>query len=348
MLTCSFRRQCASAGRQAPGSSRCQLRQLGRCYIPKAAQESPAPPKEAGLVDEEEDDGSAFLRPEFEELSDEQVDDLVEAASGLISILPEVRPLDRTTFNAGYEVWRAIAAVPPGDRYRILEELEPGAIRNLWKASMGRYVLDEQRATEIYSDYAIWMDLPTSPGDIYTYAGICEKLQLESPGRATPYSTGALGSGAQPWLQAAPGSWLLPQRKFTQRFFFCERTGKLHSRVALNLAGPLETFWAPIYNTVDVSLTLTPVEADAGADVVFSYPWTDEASRPLDLARRDLPSAVWPAPRRGAGWSPFSRSGRDYARVAGPGVLVGCAYAAGEDGILSEEGFVYFAMARVA
>jgi hypothetical protein len=67
-----------------------------------------------------------------------QIDDLVDAASGLISVLPELRPLDRAAFNAGYEVWRAIAAVPPRDRYRIIEELEPGAIRNLWKASMGR------------------------------------------------------------------------------------------------------------------------------------------------------------------------------------------------------------------
>lgn len=62
----------------------------------------------------------------------------MEAAAGLISVLPELRPLDRKTFNAGYEIWRAIAAVPPGDRYRILEELEPGAVRNLWKSSMGR------------------------------------------------------------------------------------------------------------------------------------------------------------------------------------------------------------------
>lgn len=67
-----------------------------------------------------------------------QIDDLVDAAAGLISVLPELRPLDPKAFNAGYEVWRAVAAVPPADRYRIIEELEPGAIRNLWKASMGR------------------------------------------------------------------------------------------------------------------------------------------------------------------------------------------------------------------
>jgi hypothetical protein len=69
------------------------------------------------------------------------VDDLVDAAADLISVLPELRPLDRSTFNAGYEVWRAIAAVPAGERYRILEGLEPGSIRNLWKASVGRWGL---------------------------------------------------------------------------------------------------------------------------------------------------------------------------------------------------------------
>lgn len=67
-----------------------------------------------------------------------QVEDLIDAAAGLISVLPELRPLDPKAFNAGYEVWRAIAAVPPGERHRIITDLEPGAIRNLWKASMGR------------------------------------------------------------------------------------------------------------------------------------------------------------------------------------------------------------------
>lgn len=217
-----------------------------------------------------------------------------------------------------------------------------------------RYVLDEARAQQIYGDYAIWMDLPTQPGQIFTYAGICEKLQLDAPGplaasTAPPPGLPRAGAGGtQPWLQPAPGAWKLPQRKFTQRFFVSKRTGKLHSRVALRLAGPFETFWAPIYNTVDIALTLTPVEADAGADLSICYPWTDKGSRALDLERRDLPSAVWPSPRRGASWSPFSRSGRDYARVAGPGVIVGCAYAAGADGVLAEDEFVYFAMARVS
>jgi hypothetical protein len=141
----------------------------------------------------------------------------------------------------------------------------------------------------------------------------------------------------------------LPRRRFTQRFWVCGRTGRMHSRVALRVAGPLETFWAPIYNTVDVALTLTPVEADAGADMTFAYPWPSpaEGGRPLGLARADLPSPVWPSPRRGASWSPFGRGAADYARVAGPGVISGCAYGAGDDGGLAEDEFVYFAMARV-
>lgn len=204
------------------------------------------------------------------------------------------------------------------------------------------------------------MDLPAAPGEVFAYAGACERLDPAAlaprvpggPPNLTPLS-GSGGRGGRappaPLLQAAPGAPALPRRRFTQRFFRCARTGQLHSRVALGVAGPLETFWAPIYNTVDVALTLTPVEADAGADITLSYPWGDAGGRPLDLERRDLPSRLWPAPRaKGArAWSPFSRSGRDYARVAGPGVLVGVGYGADEAGALREDEFVYFAMARV-
>lgn len=45
-----------------------------------------------------------------------QVEELVEAAAGLISVIDDLRPLDPTTFNAGYEIWKAIAAVPAADR----------------------------------------------------------------------------------------------------------------------------------------------------------------------------------------------------------------------------------------
>lgn len=45
-----------------------------------------------------------------------QVDDLVDAAAGLISVLDDLRPLDTERFNAFYEIYKAIAAVPPADR----------------------------------------------------------------------------------------------------------------------------------------------------------------------------------------------------------------------------------------
>jgi hypothetical protein len=45
------------------------------------------------------------------------VADLVEAAAGLISVIDDLRPLDPSTFNAFYEIYRSIAAVPPADRW---------------------------------------------------------------------------------------------------------------------------------------------------------------------------------------------------------------------------------------
>ena len=45
-----------------------------------------------------------------------QVDDLVEAAAGLISVIDDLRPLDADSFNAFYTIYKTIAAVPPADR----------------------------------------------------------------------------------------------------------------------------------------------------------------------------------------------------------------------------------------
>lgn len=56
---------------------------------------------------------SAKLVVDVEQL---QVNDLVEAAAGLISVIDDLRPLDPDTFNAFYEIFKAIAAVPPADR----------------------------------------------------------------------------------------------------------------------------------------------------------------------------------------------------------------------------------------
>jgi hypothetical protein len=51
-------------------------------------------------------------------------------------------------------------------RVRILEELEAGAIFSLWKSTVGRYVLDEQRSKELFSDFFIWDDFPSQPGEV--------------------------------------------------------------------------------------------------------------------------------------------------------------------------------------
>ncbi len=73
---------------------------------------------------------------------------------------------------------------------------------------------------------------------------------------------------------------------------------------------------------------------DAGADLTLEYPYPDpDASFNgwLDpetaLTVEQLPDSSWPAPDPEASCgSPFSQSPRDYLRVAGPGVYVGCAY----------------------
>lgn len=75
-----------------------------------------------------------------------QVDDLVDAAADLISMIDELRPLDRSTFNAAYEIWHAIAAVPPSERGRLLDEIEPGqcahhTFQHLGYSADGRLVL---------------------------------------------------------------------------------------------------------------------------------------------------------------------------------------------------------------
>jgi hypothetical protein len=47
-----------------------------------------------------------------------------------------------------------------------LDELEPGALYSLWRASVGQYVLDETRKGELFADHIIWDDFPTQPGQV--------------------------------------------------------------------------------------------------------------------------------------------------------------------------------------
>lgn len=120
--------------------------------------------------------------------------------------------------------------------------------------------------------------------------------------------------------------------------------GQLYSRIQLKVAGLLDAFWAPVYNRVDVGLTLTPVSADAGADITLLYP---HSGQDISLHKSDLPHPLWPAPKQNS-WSPFSLSGKDYVRVAGPGVYVGCAYRCKQPGEYIEDNFVYFVLVRTS
>lgn len=79
------------------------------------------------------------------QMSPFQIQDRLLEAAGMISIILDVRPLTPRAFNPSLEVWRRVRKVPPWERHRLLQDLEPGAIRALWKASMTRYVLDDGR-----------------------------------------------------------------------------------------------------------------------------------------------------------------------------------------------------------
>lgn len=123
--------------------------------------------------------------------------------------------------------------------------------------------------------------------------------------------------------------------------------------------------WEPLYCRVHVELTLTPLPADAGADILFLYPADPLAQEQEEQDAGDdgegegegsgalfaplpLPSPLWPAPQPAAyPVSPFGGGTRDYVRVAGPGLYVGCAYREGPGrGEYRPENCVYFALVR--
>ncbi|GIL68934.1 hypothetical protein Vafri_22190, partial [Volvox africanus] len=110
--------------------------------------------------------GSVEDEPSWSFLSDVEVDELVSDAAGFVCVLDELRPLDPVSFNPFYEVWTRIARIPPEERYRLLEELEPGSFRSLWRASMARYVLDEARSLELFAATSVWQDFPSRPGEV--------------------------------------------------------------------------------------------------------------------------------------------------------------------------------------
>lgn len=49
---------------------------------------------------------------------------------------------------------------------RILDELEPGAVFSLWKATVSRYVMAENRKEDLFKDFFIWDDFPSEPGQV--------------------------------------------------------------------------------------------------------------------------------------------------------------------------------------
>lgn len=97
---------------------------------------------------------------------------------------------------------------------------------------------------------------------------------------------------------------------------------------------------------MNIELELTPLESDAGADLTLVYPSQDvKQNSDWNLEKRDLPKSSWPAPKTSV-WSPFSNSPRDYVRLVGPGVYVGCGYTCDRKGALCDEDFVFFVMIR--
>jgi len=308
--------------------------------------------------------------PDWESLSEEEVDDRVSEAAELISMLEDLRPTDSARFNAFAEMWKRIARVPPAAKTRLLKEISPGGIRSAWRASMSRYVLDDARALELLEDYAMYNDFPEQPGQVVTYQGRCEQFLFEAP--ETKFMVDERMQEryprTQPWLRPTPGSVQLPQESFTQHFFLHPRTGTLHARVVLPLLGPIQRWWLPSYCKVRTELTLTPLPSDAGADMTFDYPNNPLGlNAPLgpvplgagegqaigsgeggwELGEGDLPVRGWPAPTMDM-WSPFGSGSRDYVRVAGPGVYVGCAYRKGLSGQYSKDDCLFFMLVRQA
>ncbi|PNW81491.1 hypothetical protein CHLRE_06g248750v5 [Chlamydomonas reinhardtii] len=378
-LTCGGRpfRQLATLGRVQRG--------LHRLH----AQAAPATKSEGSLL-----------------LSDEEVDELIDDAAGFMCVMDELRPLHPSAYNPFYELWTRIAKIPPEERHRLLDELEPGSLRSVWKASMARYVLNEAASLELFSEASVWDDFPARPGQVFEFEGRCERYELGNSsslagtGGGVSFSsavrgaassvrleadtgrTAALGSaaGSTVWLRPTPASFDVPVSRFKQLFFVpplledyggeAAASGEVtslptvYSRVVLPLLGPVDRWWEPLYCRLHVELTLTPLQADAGADVLLLYPAdplctgeqqqqsqdVEGPAQPWQLAGRDwVPlGPYWPAPDPASyPTSPFSGSPRDYMRVVGPGVYVGCAYREGPSpGELRDENFVYFMLVR--
>ncbi|GAX72744.1 hypothetical protein CEUSTIGMA_g200.t1 [Chlamydomonas eustigma] len=318
------------------------------------------------MLAEEEIDVQAYLK-----LSNQEIEDRIDEATAVIAVIHDLQPLahkldpseltKKNKFNACAEIWRGIKRVPPWERHRIVQDLEPGAIRGMWKASLARYIMDDESSLELADGYSIWEDLPEQPGQIYTFQGKCEKYDVSSSKIRFFTEEEKVGTAGSSWLRpdlpSSSSKVSIPAEELKVKMFVHKESGEVMGRVIRPWWGPFERWWEPTYFRLKLELILTPLKEDAGADMTFEYPYPDSPDfngwydTETELFKEDLPNPAWPAPLpaeiAGSG-SPLSGMPRDFIRVAGPGVLVGCAYCMLVQGqeVPNEEDSVYFVLVR--
>ncbi|KAJ9526635.1 hypothetical protein QJQ45_017599, partial [Haematococcus lacustris] len=290
---------------------------------------------------------------------------LLQKGSLQMSIVSDLRPIS-AQYNAFAEVWKRLAEVPQTALPQLLKEVEPGALRGLWKASMSRYVLDDDRANELMGNFNEYNDFPATAGEVVTYHGVSEIEDMTSkrpPIALVPVHRGSF-KHLQPRLEAFVTQPV--QRRFFQQVFFRSPTsGLMFARTTMQLVGPVPCWWQASYCAVNTELVLTPSSLDAGADITCDYttrhdsldqssesssdesqqeePDQEMGGQPTGLSDMDLPSTQWPWPPDNE-LSPITNTRRDYIRIAGPGVYVGCGYTSGDTN--EDAACTYFMLVR--
>lgn len=280
-------------------------------------------------------------------MSRDEALDRVAAAAEFIELFHKLRPINPKKFNGFYEIYKRIAAIPEEFRVRLIDELSPGAVRTLWKQSLARYVLDEERSKEVLVGNEFWSDFPQEDGEVITYSCRSERLVLTASPEPFKLVQRAPGSSGPAMLTAQPGKSAFPVKHFSIDMFLHPRTRQHYGLVVVGRRWSWVRllFRVPLYCRLQPGPHLTPVPEDAGADATLVF--HDSPTQPLDLTPDDLPNPRWPAPRLQVTWSPLSRTGRDFIRPIGPGVYVGCAYRReGKGNVYDDEDFVHFLMVR--
>ena len=332
-------------------------------------------------------------------LTSDEIEDRIDEACAIMAIIQDLRAVTEETstsspspaqgpnpsrrFNPCVEIWKRIRLVPPWERHRLLEDLDKGSIKNLWKSTMSRYVLDQERAEDLSQGYSIFDDFPSQPGSVATYLGASEMFEtgmapvrffVEDDKRRVKGDdeNGQVSKEEAASINRSAWRSLQPPSRFKLDFFVHPISGDVIGRFILPFIGSINKWWgAPCYVRVKLDLTLTPIQHDSGADFTFEYPslvdkdlngWLvqeeggEEGDVKFFLDSSHLPFVgTWPDPKKqmeevveGRGGSPLgSNSPRDYLRPAGPGVYVGCAYPSRDGGkTYNEEDCVYFMMVR--